>query len=125
MMVSRHLAGTLTEDHINETVLLKGWVDKRRDLGGVIFIDLRDHSGIIQVVFNPNHPDALALADKVRSEYVIEVSGTVVKRDEHTINPNLNTGTIEDVGTSINILNKTKKPPFIIQDNKDVTEELR
>lgn len=125
MMVSRHLAGTLTEDHINETVLLKGWVDKRRDLGGVIFIDLRDHSGIIQVVFNPNHPDALALADKVRSEYVIEVSGTVVKRDEHTINPNLNTGTIEVVGTSINILNKAKNPPFLIQDNQDVSEDLR
>src|SRR5690625_2057860 len=124
-MPNRHLAGTLNEQHINQSVLLKGWVDKRRDLGGVIFIDLRDHSGIIQVVFNPDHADALAIADRVRSEYVIEVTGSIVKRDEATINPNLKTGTIEVIGSSINILNQAKNPPFLIQDDQDVSEDLR
>src|SRR5690625_704821 len=124
-MPKRHLAGTLNENLINETVLLKGWVDKRRDLGGVIFIDLRDHSGIIQVVFNPDYPNALAIADKVRSEYVIEVTGTIIKRDADTVNPNLKTGTIEMIATDINILNQAKNPPFLIQEDNDVSEDLR
>src|SRR5690625_2810893 len=123
-MPKRHLAGTLNENLINETVLLKGWVDKRRDLGGVIFIDLRDHSGIIQVVFNPDHSEALAVADKVRSEYVIEVTGSIVKRDANTINPNLKTGTIEVIASNIHILNQSKNPPFLIQEDSGVSEDL-
>ena len=124
-MVKRHLAGTLNENNINESVLLKGWVDKRRDLGGVIFIDLRDHSGIIQIVFNTDNAEALTIADKVRSEYVIEVTGSIVKRDESTFNPNLKTGTIEMIATEINILNKAKHPPFLIEEDNDVSEDLR
>src|SRR5690625_1405428 len=124
--MERILAGTLGEENIKQSVLLKGWVDKRRDLGGLIFIDLRDKSGIVQIVFNPDHSEeALAIADKVRSEYVIEVKGEVVKREESTFNPNLQTGKIEVFATDIIILNKAKNPPFLIEDETDVSEDLR
>src|SRR5690625_1720834 len=124
-MAKRQHAGTLNENNIEESVLLKGWVDRRRDLGGVIFIDLRDHSGIIQVVFNSDHTKALEIADKVRSEYVIEVSGTIVKRDENTVNPKSKTGKIEVIATNIKILNQAKNPPFLIEDDNDISEDLR
>ena len=124
--MERILAGTLGEENIKQSVLLKGWVDKRRDLGGLIFIDLRDKSGIVQIVFNPDHSkEALAIADKVRSEYVIEVQGEVVKREESTFNPNLKTGKIEVYATDIVILNKSKNPPFLIENETDVSEDLR
>src|SRR5690625_3524652 len=124
--MERILAGTLGEENIKQSVLLKGWVDKRRDLGGLIFIDLRDKSGIVQIVFNPDHSkEALAIADKVRSEYVIQVKGEVVKREESTFNPNLKTGKIEVFATDIIILNKAKNPPFLIEDETDVSEDLR
>jgi aspartyl-tRNA synthetase len=119
-------AGILSEENIDQSVLLKGWVDKRRDLGGLIFIDLRDKSGIVQVVFNPDHSaEALEIAEKVRSEYVIEVKGSIVRREETTFNPNLKTGTIEVFATDIVILNKSKNPPFLIEDETDVSEDLR
>lgn len=103
--MERILAGTLNEENIHQSVLLKGWVDKRRDLGGLIFVDLRDRSGIVQIVFNPDHSkEALDIADTVRSEYVIEVRGEVVKREESTFNPNLKTGKIEVFATDIVIL---------------------
>lgn len=125
-MAERILAGTLDEKDIEKAVLLKGWVDRRRDLGDLIFIDLRDKSGIVQVVFNPNYSaEALALADKVRSEYVVEIKGTIVKREESTINPLLKTGKIEVVATDIVILNEAKTPPFMIEDETDVSEDLR
>src|SRR5699024_12453178 len=86
-MSERILAGTLRKEHIEKNVLLKGWIQKRRDLGGLIFIDLRHKSGIVQVVFNPDlSKEALAIAETVRSEYVIKVAGKVVKREESTIN---------------------------------------
>lgn len=119
------MAGTLTENHIDEKVLLKGWVHKRRDLGGVIFIDLRDYSGIVQLVFNPDYPKAHEIADRVRSEYVIEVVGKVVKRDEETYNPNIQTGTIEVIVSDITILNEAHHPPFLIEEETDVSEDLR
>src|SRR5699024_12066654 len=82
---------------------LKGWVHNRRDLGGVIFVDLRDQTGITQVVFSPEHSqEALEIADKVRSEYVIEIKGTVVKRDPSTVNPAIQTGTIDRKSTRMN-----------------------
>src|SRR5699024_17666 len=125
-MSERILATTLSETDIEKDVLLKGWVQKRRDLGGLIFIDLRDKSGIIQVVFNPDYSsEALAVADKARSEYVIEVRGKVVKRDEGTINPSMKTGEIEVIASGIDILNKTKTPPLLVENNSDVSEELR
>ncbi|HLS59551.1 MAG TPA: aspartate--tRNA ligase [Virgibacillus sp.] len=125
-MVERVLAGTLGEANMEDTVVLKGWVDKRRDLGGLIFIDLRDKSGIVQVVFNPDYsPEALAIANKVRSEFVVEVKGSIVKRDQATVNPAMLTGTIEVMANEIVILNKAKNPPFLIQEDNGVSEDLR
>ncbi|PAV28945.1 aspartate--tRNA ligase [Virgibacillus profundi] len=125
-MSKRILAGTLRENNIEQTVLLKGWVQKRRDLGGLIFIDLRDKSGIVQVVFNPDQSkEALEVAESVRSEYVVEISGVVVKRNEATINTLMDTGKIELMATDLKILNKSKTPPFAIQDKTDVSEDLR
>ncbi|GGA69172.1 aspartate--tRNA ligase [Ornithinibacillus halotolerans] len=124
-MSERVLAGTIQETDVEKEILLKGWVQKRRDLGGLIFIDLRDKSGIIQVVFNPEYENALAVAENVRSEYVIEVVGTVVLRDENTINPQMKTGTLEVIASQVKVLNKAKNPPFLIQDETDVSEDLR
>jgi aspartyl-tRNA synthetase len=124
-MSERVLAGTIRETDVEKSILLKGWVQKRRDLGGLIFIDLRDKSGIVQVVFNQNHEEALAIAETVRSEYVIEVQGQVVLRDENTINPLMETGKIEVIAADVHVLNKSKNPPFLIQDETDVAEDLR
>ncbi|NBJ68628.1 MULTISPECIES: aspartate--tRNA ligase [Clostridia] len=122
----RIMAGTLSETNVNESVLLKGWIQKRRDLGGLIFIDLRDASGTVQIVFNPDHSQtALEIAETVRSEYVVEVEGTVVKRDASTINPNMKTGEIEVIVSAITVLNKAKTPPFAIQDKAETSEDLR
>ncbi|MCT1575805.1 aspartate--tRNA ligase [Oceanobacillus kimchii] len=125
-MSERLMAGRLTEKNIDEKVLLKGWVQKRRDLGGLIFIDLRDKSGVIQVVFNPDYSkEALETAENIRSEYVIQINGTVVARDESTFNPSMKTGKIEVNASGIQILNKAKTPPFTIQDITDVSEDVR
>lgn len=124
--IKRTLAGTLRTEHIDQEVLLKGWVQKRRDLGGLIFIDLRDKSGIVQIMFNPTvSKEALTIAESVRSEYVIEVKGHVVKRDNSTVNQAMETGAIEVVVDNLVILNKSKNPPFIIKDETDVAEDLR
>src|SRR5690625_219927 len=125
-MSERKHAGTLSEANVDETVVLKGWVHRRRDLGELIFIDLRDQSGIVQIVFNPDYSkEALEIAETLRSEFVIEVTGKVIKRDEATINPNLKTGTIEVTVSHINILNKSKNLPFLIHEAQDVSEDLR
>ncbi|MEK5321212.1 aspartate--tRNA ligase [Paenibacillus sp. FSL L8-0644] len=125
-MKRSHQCGALTHAHIGETVTLNGWVQTRRDLGGVLFIDLRDRSGIVQIVFNPAYSgDALQIADRVRSEYVLEITGTIVKRDAETINPNLPTGEIEVRVTEIEVLNASKTPPFFIEDGVEVDESLR
>lgn len=125
-MSERIYAGILNGSNVEQHVLLKGWVQKRRDLGGLIFIDLRDKSGLIQVVFNPDHSrDALETAETIRSEYVIEIEGTVVKRDEETVNPHMKTGDIEVIATAIHVLNKSKTPPFLIKDDSDTAEDLR
>ncbi|WP_379160992.1 aspartate--tRNA ligase [Paenibacillus sp. sgz5001063] len=125
-MSRSHNCGQLTLSNIGETVTLNGWVQTRRDLGGVLFIDLRDRSGIVQIVFNPDYSgEALQTADKVRSEYVLSVTGKVVKRDEETINRNLPTGEIEVQITEIEVLNAAKTPPFFIEDGVEVDESLR
>lgn len=125
-MNKRILAGTLREENADQTVLLKGWVQRRRDLGGLIFVDLRDKTGVVQVVFNPAYSsEALETADTVRNEYVVEVTGHVVKRDPSTINPLLETGNIEVIATGVTIINKAKTPPFMIENETDVAEELR
>ena len=118
--------GEVTEAAIGEKVTLKGWVQKRRDLGGVIFIDLRDRSGVVQVVFNPDiSAEALATAEKIRNEYVLDIQGTVIKRDAANINPNVSTGTIEVQAESVTILNEAKTPPFIIDERTEVSEDIR
>lgn len=113
-----------TLDKLNETVTLKGWVQRRRDLGGLIFIDLRDASGVVQVVFNQDHKEATEIADTLRSEYVIEVTGEVVKRDPSTVNENIKTGELEVVADSLNVLSKAETPPFQIEDDT-VSEDVR
>lgn len=121
-----YFCGEVTEQAIGESVTLKGWVQKRRDLGGLIFIDLRDRSGIVQIVFNPDvSKEALAIADKVRSEYVLSITGKVIERAEGTINENLKTGKVEVVAEEITIINEAKTPPFTIADKTDVSEDLR
>lgn len=106
--------------------MLNGWVQRRRDLGGVLFIDLRDRSGIMQVVFNPEFSEeAHAVGDRARNEYVLAVKGTVVERDPETFNPNLPTGEIEVRVTEIEVLNTAKNPPFFIEDGIEIDETLR
>ncbi|RXZ84897.1 aspartate--tRNA ligase [Paenibacillaceae bacterium] len=126
MMLKTHHCGTLTKANVGQTVTLNGWVQRRRDLGGVLFIDLRDRSGIVQIVFNPDFSgEALEIADRVRSEYVIAVNGTVVERDPETFNANLATGEIEVQVTTIEIMNAAKTPPFPIEDGVEVDESIR
>ncbi|HHX23056.1 MAG TPA: aspartate--tRNA ligase [Thermoanaerobacterales bacterium] len=125
-MIKRNFyCGELRENHEGKDVCLSGWVQTRRDLGGLIFIDLRDRSGIVQVVFNPEHKEAFKNADEIRSEYVIAVKGKVYKRPEENINPKVPTGFIEVIGEELNILSKSKTPPFPIEDNIKVDESLR
>ena len=121
-----HQCGECTAIQIDQEVVLCGWVTRRRDHGGLIFIDLRDRSGLVQVVFSPDmDPIAFHKAEGVRSEFVITVRGTIKKRDTATINPNMLTGDIEICGNELRILNSAKTPPFYIQDNVDVDETLR
>lgn len=118
--------GSVTEEYIGQTVTLNGWVQKRRDLGGLIFIDLRDREGVVQIVFNPDFSEeALNIADKVRSEYVIQVKGQVTKRDEKSVNDKIKTGKVEVQVSSIEILNESETPPFSITDVNDIDENVR
>ena len=124
-MLERSYCGMLTLDQEEQTVLLKGWVQRRRDLGGLIFIDLRDRSGVVQVVFSPESKEALEQAERIRSEYVIEVTGVVKQRDEGTINPSMKTGELEIVANKLTIISKSKALPIQIEDKIDVSEEIR
>ena len=121
-----HSCGALRKSDIGATVTLTGWVDVRRDLGGVIFIDLRDRYGKTQVVFAPQHSEeAHELAQSLRSEFVISVTGKVENRPEGTANPEIATGDIDVVGTELTILNKSETPPFPIEDGIEVNEDIR
>ncbi|MCQ5364661.1 aspartate--tRNA ligase [Anoxybacillus salavatliensis] len=121
-----HYCGKVTDQAIGQTVRLKGWVQKRRDLGGLIFIDLRDRTGIVQIVFSPDvSKEALQVAETIRSEYVLDVEGKVVQREEGQVNPNLPTGTVEVRVTHVTILSEAKTPPFPISDKTDVSEDVR
>jgi aspartyl-tRNA synthetase len=121
-----HTCGALRRGDIGTTVTLTGWVDVRRDLGGVVFIDLRDRYGKTQIVFAPQHnQQAYEVAQGLRSEYVISVTGSVELRPEGTANPELATGEIDVVGVELTILNKAETPPFPIEDNIEVNEDLR
>lgn len=120
-----HYCGEITADLLNQEVKLAGWVHRRRDHGGVIFIDLRDREGLVQVVVNPEHKTAFAKAESVRSEYVLQVIGKVKKRPEGTRNANLRTGEIEVEATELNILNRSDPLPFSIDEYQDIGEEIR
>lgn len=121
-----YFCGEVPEQAIGEEVILKGWVQKRRDLGGLIFIDLRDRTGLVQVVFSPEESkEALAIAEKIRNEYVLDIRGTVIARQEGTVNENLKTGKIEIKAKEVTIINEAKTPPFIIENKTDVSEDLR
>lgn len=120
-----HSCGLLTKVDAGEKVALSGWVAKRRDHGGLIFIDLRDRSGICQIVVDPEAGDSFKKAEEIRSEYVIQVFGTVRARAAETVNENIATGAIEVIADEINILNGAKTPPFYIQDGIDTDENLR
>ena len=118
--------GLVTEELVGKEITLHGWVQKRRDHGGVIFIDLRDREGVMQVVFNPQHNQAaFEIADTLRPEYVIEVTGTVALRGEGLTNPNLKTGTMELEVHDVELLAKAKTPPIYIEDDKVASDELR
>ena len=121
-----HYCGELRESHVGKTVTLMGWAATRRDLGGVVFVDLRDREGLCQVVARPEvSQEAHAAADHVRSEYVLAVTGEVRARSEETVNPNLETGKVEVVAREIRVLSEAKTPVFPIEDGIDTHEETR
>ena len=117
--------GALGTTNIDETVTLCGWVDRRRDHGGVIFLDLRDREGIVQVVFDPDTQEHFERADRVRGEYVLQVTGRVRARGEGAVNPAMATGEIEVLGKTLEILNKAETPPFQLDEYTEVGEDVR
>jgi aspartyl-tRNA synthetase len=120
-----HYCGALSTANIDETVTLCGWVDRRRDHGGVIFLDLRDRQGIVQVVFDPDTEEHFQRADRVRGEYVLKVTGRVRARSEGTVNPTMATGEIEVLGKELEILNTAATPPFQLDEYTNVGEDVR
>ena len=124
--IRTHTCGELREQHVDEKVVLNGWVDRRRDLGGLIFIWLRDRYGITQIVFEPDiNRDSYELAKKLRGEFVISIQGIVRKRPEDAINKELETGKIDVLADQLIILNEAETPPFVIKDETDAFEDLR
>jgi len=119
------MCGEITRQHLTESVSLCGWVHRRRDHGGVIFIDLRDREGLVQVVFNPDMAATFAIAESVRSEYVLRIEGEVRNRLEGTVNPNMKTGEIEVLANHIEVLNRSETPPFPVESEIEVNEEMR
>ena len=125
-MLKTHGCGTLRASHAGESVTLAGWVHRRRDHGQLIFIDLRDRDGIVQIVVRPDdHPEAYNAANDVRGEYVLRVTGEVVERSESTRNPNIATGDIEVIAVAVEVLNQAKTPPFSVSEDDDVNELVR
>ena len=124
-MMRSHYCGQLNESLDGQEVTLCGWVHRRRDHGGVIFLDIRDREGLAQVVFDPDRADAFAIADRVRSEYVVKIHGRVRMRPEGARNPNMASGAIEVLGYAIEVLNQAETPPFPLDEYSDVGEETR
>lgn len=120
-----HYCTDITETMLDNTVTVCGWVHNRRDHGGVIFLDIRDKSGLVQVVYEPERADIFVLAEKLRHEDVVHLTGIVRKRPSGMINSAMKTGTIEVVGTQLTILNQSKTPPFLPDDHQNVNEDLR
>ena len=120
-----HYCGQLRDTHIDEEVSLCGWVHRRRDHGGVIFLDIRDHEGIVQVVFDPDTAASFELADQVRNEYVLNIKGRVRLRDPAAINPKMATGIIEVLGKELVVLNTAETPPFQLDEHSEAGEDVR
>ncbi len=119
-----HYCGQVDESLVDQEIELCGWVNRRRDHGGVIFVDLRDREGLVQVVFDPDKPEMFALAERIRNEFVLKVKGRVRMRDEAAFNPNLKTGKIEVLGLELDVLNAAETPPFQL-DDEGVHEDNR
>lgn len=117
--------GLVKPEHVGDDLILCGWVDRRRDHGGVIFIDLRDREGVVQVVFDPDNAEAFTLADGVRSEYVLRVKGKVRSRSNETVNESMVTGNIELYANHLEVLNQAQTPPFQLDEHVNVGEEVR
>ncbi len=120
-----HYCGLVDEALIDQRVELCGWVHRRRDHGGVIFVDLRDREGLVQVVFDPDSEENFAIAERIRSEYVLRITGRVRNRPEGTVNPSMRTGMIEVLGDGLEILNSAETPPFPLDDEQEVGEDVR
>ncbi len=124
-MKRTHTCSELTAKNIDQEVILMGWVQRRRDHGGVIFVDLRDREGITQVVFNPEFDEEIhSKAHVIRNEFVLAVRGTVISRPQGMVNPNLKTGEIDVMASELRILNQSKTPPFVLEDNAPVSESI-
>ncbi|PHR51525.1 aspartate--tRNA ligase [Cycloclasticus sp.] len=124
-MMRSHYCGDINENHLGQEVEICGWVHRRRDHGGVIFIDLRDREGIVQVVFDPDRADSFAIAESVRGEYVLKLKGRVRPRPEGTINPKMKTGKVELLGLELEILNRSETTPIQVDGDIEVNEETR
>src|SRR5213594_4142893 len=121
-----HYCGDLRTEHASETVTLAGWIHRRRDHGGVIFLDLRDREGRVQIVIHPGEqPEAHAAALKVRPEFVVRITGAVRLRPPGTINANLATGEVEVAAEAIEVLAEAETPPFQVEDRIEASEEVR
>ncbi len=120
-----HYCGELSSSHIDQEVEICGWVHRRRDHGGVIFIDLRDREGLVQVVYDPDRSEIFSIAEHVRNEFVLRVKGRVRPRPEGTVNPDLPTGEIEILGLELEVLNRAETPPFQLDEHENTSEEVR
>jgi aspartyl-tRNA synthetase len=120
-----HYCGEINAAHAGEQVEVCGWVHRRRDHGGVIFLDVRDRTGIVQVVFDPDTQESFAAADRVRSEFVLRLTGRVRARPQGTVNPDMPTGEIEILGATLTILNASATPPFQLDEHSDAGEDIR
>ena len=120
-----HYCGEINASNIDAEVEVCGWVHRRRDHGGVIFLDLRDRTGIVQVVYDPDTEDSFATADRVRNEYVLRAVGRVRARPEGTVNPDMATGEIEVLGKDLEILNVAQTPPFQLDEHSEAGEDVR
>ena len=120
-----HYCGQINASHIDQEVELFGWVHRRRDHGGVIFIDLRDREGLVQVVYDPDLPEVFSVAEQVRNEFVLRIKGKVRARPEGTVNPELPTGEIEILGLELEVMNRAETPPFQLDEHEKASEEIR
>ena len=120
-----HYCGEITSKNLNEEITICGWIHKRRDHGGVIFLDVRDIKGICQAVINPDNSESFAIAESLRNEYVVQITGVVKARLEGTINKNMTTGEVELESKDIKILSKAETPVFPLDDYQDVNEDVR